>query len=156
MSFVGTVHSIHLADAPGAPMRPVDHAVALAGRGLDGDRYATGDGTYSAKPGAFRQVTFIELEVLRALERDEGIVLAPGDSRRNVVTEGVPLNHLVGVAFTVGSVQLRGVKLCQPCGALQQHLGVSGLVSKLLNRGGLNAEILTGGAFRPGDRVSVA
>jgi MOSC domain-containing protein YiiM len=154
VSFTGTVHSIHLADGPAAPMRAVESAVALEGKGLDGDRYALGRGTFSAKAGPFRQVTLVEIEALRALERDDGIVLAPGDARRNVVTEGVPLNHLVGVEFTVGSVSLRGVKLCQPCGHLQQHLALDGLAGKLLNRGGLNAEVVTGGEIRVGDRVS--
>ena len=88
-------------------------------------------------------MTLIEAEALEAIEHEQGIKLAPGESRRNVTTRGVPLNHLVGREFTVGDVRLRGVKLCEPCGYLQRTLGIDHLVQVLAHRCGLNAEILT-------------
>jgi MOSC domain-containing protein YiiM len=95
----------------------------------------------------------IESEAIEALKRDYGIELQPGDSRRNIVTRGVPLNHLVGCEFKIGAVTLRGIELCEPCAHLQK-LTQQGVVRGLVHRGGLNAEILTDGLIRPGDAVT--
>lgn len=152
MSFDGALRSIYVG-AHGAPLRAVESVRALEGRGLEGDRYADADGEFSDNDGPQRQVTLIEIEAIRALETEYELVLEPGDARRNLVTEGVPLNHLVGREFSVGDVRLRGVKLCEPCGYLQQLLGVDGLVGKLAHRAGLNAELLGGGEIRVGDRI---
>src|ERR687886_109828 len=98
----GVVHSLHVAPAAAAPTAAVAEARAVAGRGLEGDRYFDGTGTYSRTPGTGRHLTLIELEAIQALLDEEGIALDPGDARRNVVTRGVPLNHLVGGLFLVG------------------------------------------------------
>src|SRR6476619_1204022 len=100
----GVVHSIHLAPAAAAPTTTVAEARAVEGRGLEGDRYFRGTGTFSAVPGTGRHLTLIELEAIRALLDEEGVELDPGEARRNVVTYGVPLNHLVGREFLVGDV----------------------------------------------------
>jgi MOSC domain-containing protein YiiM len=148
----GTIVSIHIAPSAAAPTQQVAEVRAVAGRGLEGDRYFTGSGTYS-KPGATSaKVTLIESEALEALKRDYKIELNPGDSRRNIVTRGVPLNHLVGREFTIGAVTLRGIELCEPCAHLQK-LTQPGVMRGLIHRGGLNAEILTDGMIRAGDAV---
>lgn len=147
------MHSIHLAAQPTAPMTAAAEARLIEGVGIDGDRYATKTGSYSARPGSGREVTLIELEAIRALEREDGITLDPGAARRNIVTEGVPLNHLVGREFAVGEVVLRGTRLCEPCGHLQRLVGIDGLATKLLHRAGLRTEVVAGGTIRPGDRV---
>jgi MOSC domain-containing protein YiiM len=133
-------------------MRGVEEAHAVAGRGLDGDRYFNKAGTFSATPGTGRDVTLIESESLEALERDYGIALGPDQSRRNILTRGVPLNHLVGREFSVGAVRLRGVRLCEPCSHLEQLTGKR-VDRGLVHRGGLRADVLTGGPIRPGDPV---
>ncbi|MEE9275992.1 MAG: MOSC domain-containing protein [bacterium] len=155
--FRGEVVSIHVTAAGGAPMEATPEVRALAGVGLEGDRYATGAGTYSKSQGAQRQVTLIEIEAVEALERDLGLRLSPGDSRRNIVTRGVPLNHLVGVEFRVGGeVLLRGVRLNAPCRYFEGLVGIEGVFEGLLHRSGLNAEVLAGGIIRAGDAVEVA
>jgi MOSC domain-containing protein YiiM len=151
----GVVHSVHVADAAGAPMRSVDVARVVAGRGIEGDRYFDGVGTFSKKPGTGRHVTLIELEALRALHAEDGVAIAPGEARRNVVTCGVPLNHLIGREFRIGRVVLRGMRSCEPCRYL------SGLVGKdvktgLIHRGGLRADVLRGGRIRAGDSIRPA
>lgn len=148
---MGRVRGIFVTPAAGAPMRSVDEVRAVEGAGLDGDRYASGSGTYTErKPG--RQVTLIESEAIEALARDHGVEIGLGDSRRNIVTEGVSLNHLVGCDFRVGEVTLRGVKLCEPCSHLES-LTKPGVRRGLIHRGGLNADIVTGGTIRVGDPV---
>jgi MOSC domain-containing protein YiiM len=153
-TFAGAVVTIHVAAGEGAPMQSLDAVKAIAGQGLAGDRYHDGTGTFSEREGPGRQVTLIEAEAIDAIERDQGIQLGAGESRRNVVTRGVPLNHLVGREFRVGAVRMRGIKLCEPCGYLQRTLGIDHLVQAFAHRCGLNAEILTGGEIRVGDTVA--
>jgi MOSC domain-containing protein YiiM len=119
---------------------------------LEGDRYYSQQGHFSSKPGVDRQVTLIEIEAIQALQRDDGIGLSPGDARRNLVTQGVPLNHLVDKTFKVGEVTLRGIRLCEPCDHLAS-LTEAKVLPGLIHRGGLRAEILSEGIIRVGDDV---
>ena len=138
--------SIHTSSKPGEPMRSVDSINAIAGRGLEGDRY------FDAKKKPGQQITLIEREAVVALGRDYGVELAPGDARRNLVIEGVALNHLVGREFSIGEVRLRGVRLCEPCTHLQKLTGAK-VLPGLVHRGGLRAEIVTGGELKTGQEV---
>ena len=147
-----TVVSIHIAATASAPMKSVREVQALAGKGLEGDRYAVKLGTYSKEPGSGRELTLIEIEAIEALQRDYGISLQAGLTRRNIVTRGVYLNHLVGQQFSVGSVVLHGSRLCDPC-AHMEKLTVKGALRGLIHRGGLRAEIVKGGMIRVGDIV---
>lgn len=151
----GSVVSIHLAGAAGGAMRAVESVRAVAGRGLEGDRYFLGTGTYSNRSEPAREITLIELEAVEALSREKGLVLAAGDSRRNVVTRNVALNHLVGRRFRVGSVVLEGIRLCEPCSHLE-GLTTKGVMAGLIHRGGLRARILEDGVLRVGDPVGEA
>jgi MOSC domain-containing protein YiiM len=148
----GRVEAIHVAAAAGGPMVPLGEARAVPGRGLEGDRYFSKTGTYSRPEGADRQITLIEVEALEALDRDYRIQLDPGESRRNVATRGVALNHLVGQRFRIGEVRLRGLRLCEPCSHMERLSGKP-VRSGLVHRGGLRAEILTEGVIRVGDPV---
>ena len=134
-------------------MVSVDAARAVYGQGLKGDRYATAEGTFSRPGAAGREVTLIETEALEALEREYDVALGPGDSRRNVVTREIALNHLVGCVFTIGEVTLRGVRLCEPCGHLEK-LTRKGTRAGLIHRGGLRADIVTGGVVRVWDAIN--
>jgi len=152
----GSVVSIHITRAAGQPMETVAQARAVAGRGLEGDRYFLGTGYYSDKPGAGgREVTLIETETLDALPAEGPIKISATESRRNIATTGVPLNHLVGREFWVGEVRLRGTRLCEPCRYLD-GLTYPGVMTTLVHRAGLRAQILNDGIIRPGDTVRPA
>jgi MOSC domain-containing protein YiiM len=150
----GKVVSIYIADTGAAPMRAVGSVLAVAGKGLEGDRYFSRSGTFSDKPKPDSEITLIESEALEALERECGIVLAPGASRRNITTRGVSLNALVGQAFRVGEVTLQGLRLCEPCAHLAR-LTQPGVLRALVHRGGVRAQILHDGVIRVGDAVVV-
>lgn len=136
-------------------METVPEARAVAGRGLEGDRYALGAGHYSRTPGdGGRELTLIETEALQALPA-LGVKLGASESRRNIATVGVPLNHLVGREFWVGAVKLRGTRLCEPCKYLNS-LTQDGAMTALVHRGGLRAQILNNGLIRAGDTITPA
>lgn len=136
-------------------MRRVDEIRAVPGSGLEGDRYAAGVGTWSDRPGEGREVTLIESEAVTAIAGEYDIEIAPADARRNLLTEGVPLNHLVDREFDVGQVRLTGVRLCEPCRHLSQLAGAE-LHRALRHRGGLRATVVRGGVVRAGDSVRPA
>lgn len=149
----GTVISIHIAPTVGAPMVSCNSIRAVAGQGLEGDRYFLGEGFYSWFGGPLREVSLIEVEVLERLAFDHHLDLALGETRRNIITKGVPLGHLVGRIFRIGQVLMRGVEICEPC---KHHVDVTGknqLLSTLIHRGGLHAQILTDGEIHTNDPV---
>ncbi len=151
--FRGQVVGIYTAPEEGAPMEARDGVRAVAGVGLDGDRYATGEGKYTRSgDDGKRAITLIEREAVEAARREHEIDLEEGETRRNVVTEGVPLNHLVGRTFRVGDVVLRGFKLAEPCTYLE-GLTRPGVRRALVHRAGIRAEILEGGTLRVGDQI---
>jgi len=147
----GTIESIHIADAAAEPTRSVDQAQAIPGAGLEGDRYALKQGTFF-KPLPDYELTLIEAESIEALKRDYGIEIAAGEARRNLVTRGVPLNHLVGHEFQIGDVRIRGIRLCEPCSHLESLTGRP-VIKGLRHRAGLRAQILTPGTIHVGDAV---
>jgi MOSC domain-containing protein YiiM len=152
MSFDGSLVAIYVTPDEGEPMEARDEVQALAGKGLDGDRYAIEAGKYSGTKVGKRAVTLIEREAIAGARDEYGIELAEQETRRNLVTEGVPVNHLVGKEFTVGGVRMRGYDLAEPCVYLE-GLTRKGVREALVHRGGLRAEILDDGPIRVGDAV---
>jgi MOSC domain-containing protein YiiM len=149
----GRVEHIHLTSRGSEPMRSVARVRAIAGIGLEGDRYAAGLGFYSNKPpGTGRALTLIEAETLDALRAELGIELQPGDSRRNLTIRGIELNPLVGKRFRIGGVLCQGVRFCVPCQYLVDLIGKP-VLAPLVDRGGLRADILEGGEIRVGDEL---
>jgi MOSC domain-containing protein YiiM len=157
--FEGKLSAIFIAPAASQPMQSLPQVEAVAGRGLVGDRYSAAAGTFSTgqsgKADALKpdqELTLIESEALAAAAREYGIELAPLEARRNLLTQGVPLNHLVAREFLVGSVRVRGLRLCEPCKHLEKLTGKA-LRQSLVHRGGLRAQVLVSGTVRVGDVI---
>jgi hypothetical protein len=141
---VGRVEALVLAPAAEAPVALVEEAVALAGRGLEGDRYAGGSGTFaSGRPGS--ALTIIDAAVVDGF----GGRL---DHRRNVVVRGTALDALIGREFTLGGARCRGRRRCEPCAHLDRLNG-GGVLRPLVHRGGLRADVVEGGVVRVGDEL---
>ena len=147
----GQVEGIFIGAEAAAPLESMPEVRAEQGRGLAGDRYWSGQGTFW-KPLTDREVTLIEMESLEALASDEGITLEPREARRNIATRGVRLNDLVNQQFRVGDATLLGIRLCEPCGHLERLTGKT-LRPALGGRGGLRAAILASGVIRVGDSI---
>ena len=150
----GTVAAIALAERATGDMHTVDHARALAHRGLDGDRYAAKVGTFTPANETARgyDLTLIEGEVLDGLSLPEGRTLGYAEARRNIVTHGIDLNALVGRRFRVGNVECLGQRLCEPCSHLER-LTTRGTLRGLIHRGGLRADVLSDGEVATGDLI---
>lgn len=150
---IGRVRGIYLAAAGGRPMRAVPEAQAVAGQGLLGDRYQVGTGEWSFDRRLRSDVTLIAAEALAEAEREHGLRLGPGESRRNVVTEGLDLDALIGLRFCIGAVELLGERVCAPCRYLDRVTGQAATTA-LAEQGGLRAAVLNGGLLRVGDPIT--
>jgi MOSC domain-containing protein YiiM len=126
---------------PSQALGPVSSVRAIAGHGLEGDRYFFPGGAASGEA-----LTLIEAEALE----DAGLPAV--QSRRQVVVRGGGLNDLVGKRFVVGDVECEGVELCEPCLHLQK-LTRPGIIKDLIHRAGIRADILSGGTISVGDKV---
>lgn len=149
----GRLVDLFITPAAGAPPGRVETVEALAGRGLAGDRYARGEGSFSRWPGKGRAVTLIATEALAAAEAEFGVALGDGQHRRNLVVAGVPLDDLRGVPFTIGEARFEGVRLCAPCKYLVRVTGQDRLFEALVRRGGLRCAVIASGSLTVGDPV---
>jgi hypothetical protein len=153
---LGTVVEILIAVSPAERMLPQQSVRALPGRGLEGDRYFLGIGTFSPQPQKPDfEITLIEQENVRAFAAEFGLAFTAADARRNIATKGVRLNELVGREFYIGEVRIRGIRLCEPC----NHLAKSGspmVLKGLVHKGGLRAQILSEGQISLGDKIRLA
>jgi MOSC domain-containing protein YiiM len=136
----GVVEGIFVGAVDEGPLEATEQVQVKTGAGIEGDRYGEKD------------ITLFEAEAIEGLQADTGIELQPSEIRRNVMTRGVSLNDLLGHRIRVGEVEAVVTELCHPCNHLQK-LTQPGVLSGLVNRGGLNADVVAGGAIRVGDQV---
>ncbi|MEP7335039.1 MAG: MOSC domain-containing protein [Actinomycetota bacterium] len=142
----GRVEGIFIAGEKKQLPLPVDRVLAVAGRGLEGNRHFY----EQAPPG--RALTLIAAEALAEGAAGSGVELSADESRRNVLTSRIDLNALVGERFRVGDVECVGVELCEPCATLE-GMTRQGVIKAYVHRAGLNAGILTDGEIAVGDAV---
>ncbi len=136
-------------------MVSVREAEAVAGRGIKGDRYYQKRGTFSPDPHkADFELTMIEKEKVDAFAQESGLPFTANDARRNLVTEGIELNELVGKEFYVGEAKLAAIRLCEPCNYLAKT-SFPETLKGLVHKGGLRVQILQSGRIRVGDRIRV-
>ena len=155
MTSIGIVVGVFASAGVGKPMEALTEANLEPGRGIVGDRYFAGIGTFSEKlrNRLDFQVTLIETEEVERFNREQAMSLRPSDLRRNIVTGNIRLNELVGKRFAVGGAVLEGIRLCEPC----QHLATivaPCVLPALVHRAGLRAAIISGGVVRAGDPIA--
>lgn len=150
------VHKILIAQSSDADMEARDQVRAVPGKGIEGDRYYTGDGTFSPAPQKPDfEITLIEQENIDAFAGESGLAFTAENARRNIVTTGVRLNDLVDKEFMVGTVRLRGHRLCEPCEYLSKATHPE-VLKGLLHKGGLRAQIVSEGIIRVGDAIEAS
>lgn len=154
-SLSGRVAQILIADSPASNMVSIQKVRAVPGQGLEGDRYFIGVGTFSPKPQKPDfEITLIAQEYVTEFAAESGLAFTAAHARRNVVTQGVRLNDLVGVEFLIGSVRIRGIRLCEPCNHLAKNTYPE-VLRALIHKGGLRAQILSAGEISVGDKIEL-
>ena len=134
-------------------MQNVNQIVLEVEKGIFGDRYYSQEGTFSnkGKIEPDRDVTLIEIEKITAFNTEYSQNLTALDLRRNIVVSNCNLNDLVSKEFQIGNVILKGIRLCEPCKYLSEKLENPKVLSELVNKAGLRAQIIKGGSI---DRTS--
>lgn len=152
--FQGKLLAIAIAHEAKGKMEHVGSIEAVAGQGLRGDRYGAGIGAaqFRGRRKPENEVTLIAREAIDAASDEFNLSIEHLDTRRNLLTEGVPLNDLVGKSFRVGQAVLKGLELCEPCGYLERRT-YAGIKAALKRRGGLRCCIVEGGEIRVGDSI---
>ena len=141
------VIEIAVSENPRGQMKSLKNVEVIAGKGLVNHYHFKNDNEKR------RQITLIEIENINHYNQITRTSIPPKDFRRNIVTEGIKLNALVGSEFFIGEVKVKAHDLCRPCKYLQESLNQKNLVKELLRKGGLRCEILTNGKIFVGDEI---
>jgi len=154
---MGKISGIYTASSAGAGVTGHSQVSLKAGKGIIGDRYysETGKNRSSHNGQPDWELTLIESEVIDAFNRATGNRFHHSDFRRNLITEDIRLNDLVGKRFTINGLLCFGVQLCEPCASLQRRLAVQ-ILPDLVGKGGLRAQILGSAVVRVGDSIEPA
>lgn len=148
---LGTVDSLYIGPEERGVVGRVDMVKAVAGRGLEGDRYFhSDDGPHDES----LEITLIEIEPLERAPIEHDLDVEPVDMRRNIVTRGVRLRDLIGKRFSVGEVEIEGMAYNPPCNYLVKLIGKP-VLKPLINDGGIRGRIVKSGVIRDGDVISI-
>jgi hypothetical protein len=155
------IHSLHIADLAGKPMKQIEQANIMAGEGILGDRYAAGLGAFSKTKPKIRHISLIALSGIadanRQLLDNQYPLFSEGDTRRNVVIKHLSaneLNKLVGKTFYLGGLAFKGTELCEPCQRPANLLARPDFIKAFEGRGGIRAEALESGILTNGDLLT--
>ena len=144
---MGKVVKIGITSTKGGEIQNVDNVLVFKGKGIQKDRKFSEDNQKE------RQITLIEIENINYFNGISKTNIPPLNFRRNIITENIKLNNLVGKEFFVGNVKLKAHDLCRPCKYLQNKLKQSNFIKEFLHKGGLRCEILTDGKILVGDII---
>lgn len=154
------VDGLFVSEGSMRPMIGKQSVVLVRGVGIDGDRYATGNGTYQAFKEPGRQLTVISGDSAHASMC--GLPRSPkggvGDLRRNVVVTGMTASELsdaIGSNLKLGECVVLVHRRCVPCMYNERLNRSPGLMEATWEAGGVNCEILRGGNLAVGDAVEV-
>ena len=128
-------------------METVNNINIISGKGIMGDRY------FKENNDKKNQITLIEKENIDYFNKLNNTGIKSVEFRRNIITEEVRLNELVGKVFSLGNVKLKGIDLCRPCKNLQETLKQKNLIKEFLRKGGLRCEIIKDGKISVGDEI---
>ena len=121
----------------------------VVGKGIKGDRY------FHDVNDERKQLTLIESENIDYYNKTFNTNFTYLEFRRNLVTQNIQLNNLIGKKLSIGEIKIKAHDLCRPCKSLQQKLGKDNIIKEFLRRGGLRCEILNSGAIKIGDNIKI-
>ena len=148
------IHSIWITPKSKEPLKEVTCAIAEAEKGLRGDRYYYGLGSFSRWQRPNRHLSVIAKEDIDKAFEETGIDLNNGRHRRNIVTLNIDPRELIGSKFKIGEAEFLGLSSCPPCKILER-LTEAGAFQAMRNRGGIRAAILKSGEVKKGDKIQI-
>ena len=153
----GKIVKLLISKDPKSAMLSLNQIVLEAGKGIFGDRYYNQEGTFSNKGEIEpdRDVTLIEIEKIDALNKEHNLDITAEDLRRNIVVSNCDLNSLVDKEFQIGEVVLKGLRLCEPCKYLSDKLNEKKVLSEMVHKAGLRAQIIKSGSIDLNSQVEV-
>jgi hypothetical protein len=153
----GKIVKLLISKDPKSAMLSLNQIVLEAGKGIFGDRYYNQEGTFSNKGEIQpdRDVTLIEIEKIDALNKEHNLDITAEDLRRNIVVSNCDLNSLVDKEFQIGEVVLKGLRLCEPCKYLSDKLNNEEVLSQMIHKAGLRAQIIKSGSIDLNSQVEV-
>jgi hypothetical protein len=154
----GVIVGLHRTPRAMLPMKSFPELRLLMGKGVEGDRYATGEGYLTEKLAGLgttdqREVTLFEDEALQMLFNEFGVSMTMEEHRRNITTRGISLPSLAGKYFRIGAATLEGFATT-PCKHIEEMIGKR-IVPLMMLSPGLNARIIVPGVVRVGDTIRV-
>ncbi len=155
MSNDPVIIELHIADAKDEPMVAVEAVSAVADHGLIGDRYYNGTGYYSNVAGWGAPVTLIQDEAIQAINTGYEADFTGSMMRRNIVTQNIKLDSLIGQTFRCGQAILRGTKPFPPCAHLAYLLGRKEVLKYFAYCGGIGADVVVGGDIAVGETLTI-
>jgi len=144
---MGKVILIGISKDHGSPITNVRSVEAIKGKGLVGEKH------FKENNDKRKQITLIEIENINHYNKITGTAIPAVNFLRNIVTEGIQLNVLVGKEFFIGTVKVKAHDLCRPCKYLQESVQQKNTVKELLHTGGLRCEILSSGKICVDDQI---
>ena len=153
----GKIVKLLISKDPKSTMLNLNQIVLEAGKGIFGDRYYNQEGTFSNKGEIEpdRDVTLIEIEKIDALNKEYNLDITAEDLRRNIVVSNCDLNSLVDKEFQIGEVVLKGLRLCEPCKYLSDKLNEKKVLTEMVHKAGLRAQIIKSGSIDLNSQVEV-
>ena len=154
-NIMGTVIDILIANKAKELLSECKEVKVVKNKGIIGDRYFYGLGSFSQrlKDKHDFHITLIEKEEIDSFNQLTGLNYSNAKFRRNLVTEGIKLNDLLGKKFEINGVLLFGMRLCEPCKMLADDIGKEFLVS-MVHKAGLRAKVLESGDVKIGDTIN--
>ena len=146
---MGRIIQIGITKLKHDPIEIVNTIEVVAGKGIKGDR------KFHDKNTKDQQLTLIEKENIDSYNKKYNSKFSYLDFRRNLITENIKLNDLIGKTLLIGDIKVKGIDLCRPCKDLEKKLKATNYLKEFLRSGGLRCEILTSGLIKTGDEIFI-
>lgn len=153
----GKIVNLFISPDTKSAMQEVNQMILEEEKGIFGDRYYNQEGTFSnkGKIEPDRDVTLIEIEKINEFNDNFNQNMSAEDFRRNIVVSNCDLNSLVDKEFQIGNVVLKGIRLCEPCKYLTEKLDNQKILTEMIHKSGLRAQIVKGGSIAMTSQLEV-